>query len=130
MTRGNLSIQDDTDRLVRVFLARAGLKKGDLSAFVEAACRREGDAFMNVIFFPCCWKRDGGLWHGGRFFKHDFRLRRRRVGRGTFRHLSVRPDMERLKGCAALAAHGLIFIGLYAALVTKDHRGTSASIEI
>ena len=24
---------------------------------------------MSVIFFPCCWKRDGGLWHGGRFFK-------------------------------------------------------------
>jgi hypothetical protein len=41
MTRWNLSIQDETDRLVRVFLARAGLKKGDLSAFVEAACRRE-----------------------------------------------------------------------------------------
>ena len=23
----------------------------------------------NVLFFPCCWKRDGGVWHGGRFFK-------------------------------------------------------------
>ena len=41
MTRWNLSIQDETDRLVRVFLARTGLKKGDLSAFVEAACRSE-----------------------------------------------------------------------------------------
>ena len=41
MTRWNLSIQDRTDRLVRVFLARRGMKKGDLSAFVEMACRRE-----------------------------------------------------------------------------------------
>ncbi len=41
MTRWNLSIPEETDRLVRVFLARQGLKKGDLSAFVEAACRRE-----------------------------------------------------------------------------------------
>lgn len=41
MTRWNLSIQEDTDRLVRIFLARKGLKKGDLSAFVEAACRAE-----------------------------------------------------------------------------------------
>ncbi len=41
MTRWNLSIQEETDRLVRVFLARTGLKKGDLSAFVEAACRGE-----------------------------------------------------------------------------------------
>ena len=41
MTRWNLSIQEDTDRLVRVYLARKGLKKGDLSAFVEVACRAE-----------------------------------------------------------------------------------------
>lgn len=41
MTRWNLSIHEETDRLVRVFLARTGLKKGDLSAFVEAACRGE-----------------------------------------------------------------------------------------
>lgn len=41
MTRWNLSIPDDADRLVRVFLARLGMKKGDLSAFVAAACRRE-----------------------------------------------------------------------------------------
>lgn len=41
MTRWNLSIQDETDRLVRVFLARTGMKNGDLSAFVEAACRSE-----------------------------------------------------------------------------------------
>ena len=31
MTRWNLSIQDETDRKVRVFLARTGFKKGDLS---------------------------------------------------------------------------------------------------
>lgn len=41
MTRWNLSIQEETDRLVRVFLARTGLKKGDLSAFVDTACRGE-----------------------------------------------------------------------------------------
>jgi len=41
MTRWNLSIPEETDRLVRVFLARTGLKKGDLSTFVEEACRRE-----------------------------------------------------------------------------------------
>lgn len=41
MARWNLSIPEETDRLIRVFLARTGLKKGDLSAFVEAACRRE-----------------------------------------------------------------------------------------
>jgi len=41
MTRWNLSIRDETDRQVRVFLARTGLKKGDLSAFVEDAVRGE-----------------------------------------------------------------------------------------
>ena len=41
MTRWNLSIQDETDRKVRVFLARTGLKKGDLSNFVDAAVRGE-----------------------------------------------------------------------------------------
>ena len=41
MTRWNLSIQDETDRKVRVFLARKGLKKGDLSSFVEDAVRGE-----------------------------------------------------------------------------------------
>lgn len=41
MTRWNLSIPDEADRLVRVFLARTGMKKGDLSAFVVDACRNE-----------------------------------------------------------------------------------------
>ena len=41
MTRWNLSIPEETDRLVRVFLARTGMKKGDLSDFVESACRAE-----------------------------------------------------------------------------------------
>lgn len=41
MTRWNLTIPDEVDRSVRVFLARAGMKKGDLSAFVERACRLE-----------------------------------------------------------------------------------------
>jgi hypothetical protein len=41
MTRWNLTIPDDADRLVRVFLARLGMKKGGLSSFVVDACRRE-----------------------------------------------------------------------------------------
>ncbi len=41
MTRWNLSIRDETDRKVRVFLARTGFKKGDLSSFVEDAVRGE-----------------------------------------------------------------------------------------
>lgn len=41
MTRWNLSIPDQTDRAVRVFLARTGLKKGDLSRFVSDAVRAE-----------------------------------------------------------------------------------------
>ena len=40
MSRWNLSIPDDTDRTVRTFLARSGLKKGDLSKFVDEAVRR------------------------------------------------------------------------------------------
>jgi len=41
MTRWSLSVNDSTDRLVRVFLARTGMKKGDLSAFVEQAVQAE-----------------------------------------------------------------------------------------
>lgn len=41
MTRWNLSIPDETDRAVRSYLARKGLKKGDLSDFVNDAVRRE-----------------------------------------------------------------------------------------
>jgi hypothetical protein len=41
MTRWNLSISDETDRLVQSHLARTGLKKGDLSKFVETAVRQE-----------------------------------------------------------------------------------------
>lgn len=41
MTRWNLIITDETDRTVRSFLARRGLKKGDLSRFVADAARRE-----------------------------------------------------------------------------------------
>ena len=39
MTRWNLSIPDETDRTVRTYLARTGLKKGSLSAFVDEAVR-------------------------------------------------------------------------------------------
>lgn len=39
MTRWNLSIPDETDRLVRVHLSQAGMKKGDLSTFVAEAVR-------------------------------------------------------------------------------------------
>jgi len=41
MTRWTLSIPDKTDRTVRTFLARMGLKKGDLSKFVDEAVRRQ-----------------------------------------------------------------------------------------
>lgn len=41
MTRWNLSISDKTDRLVRSHLARTGMKKGDLSKFVDTAVRTE-----------------------------------------------------------------------------------------
>ena len=40
MTRWNLSIPEETDRLVRTFLARNGRKRGDLSRFVDEAVRR------------------------------------------------------------------------------------------
>jgi len=41
VTRWNLSIPDQTDRAVRVFLARTSLKTGDLSKFVSDAVRAE-----------------------------------------------------------------------------------------
>ena len=41
MTRWNLSISEKTDRMVRSHLARTGLKKGDLSKFVDDAVRAE-----------------------------------------------------------------------------------------
>ena len=41
MTRWTLSIPDETDRAVRTYLARNGLKKGDLSKFVDTAVRRQ-----------------------------------------------------------------------------------------
>lgn len=40
MTRWNLSIPEETDRVVRTFLARNGRRKGDLSRFVDEAVRR------------------------------------------------------------------------------------------
>ncbi len=40
MTRWNLTIPEKTDRAVRIFLARTGGKKGDLSRFVDEAVRR------------------------------------------------------------------------------------------
>ncbi len=39
MTRWNLSIPEETDRTVRTYLARTGLKKGSLSTFVDEAVR-------------------------------------------------------------------------------------------
>ena len=41
MTRWTLSIPNETDRAVRTYLARIGLKKGDLSKFVDEAVRRQ-----------------------------------------------------------------------------------------
>ena len=40
MTRWNLSLPEETDRVVRTFLARNGGKKGDLFRFVDEAVRR------------------------------------------------------------------------------------------
>ena len=40
MARWNLSIPEQTDRAVRIFLARTGGKKGALSQFVDEAVRR------------------------------------------------------------------------------------------
>jgi len=40
MTRWNLSVSEETDRIVRTFLARNGGKKGNLSRFVDEAVRR------------------------------------------------------------------------------------------
>ena len=40
MTRWSLSIPEGTDRTIRLFLARNGGKKGDLSRFVDEAVRR------------------------------------------------------------------------------------------
>lgn len=40
-TRWSLKIPEATDRSVRGFLARRGMKKGDLSKFVDDAVRRE-----------------------------------------------------------------------------------------
>lgn len=38
-TRWTVSVSKDTDSAVRTFLARRGLKKGDLSKFIEEAVR-------------------------------------------------------------------------------------------
>ena len=40
MTRWSLSIPEETDRTIRLFLARNGGKKGDLSRLVDEAVRR------------------------------------------------------------------------------------------
>ena len=39
MTKWNVTVNDETDRLVRTHLARTGMKKGDLSLFIEEAAR-------------------------------------------------------------------------------------------
>ena len=46
MTRWTLSIPDETDRTVRTYLARKGLKKGDLSRFVDEAVRQRVFSLM------------------------------------------------------------------------------------
>ena len=40
MIRWSLSIPEETDRTLRVYLARNGGRKGDLSRFVDEAVRR------------------------------------------------------------------------------------------
>ena len=76
MTKWNLSIRDETDRAVRGFLARTGLKKGDLSRFVEVAVRAEllrrtvgqiseknadldADEVMKLANEAVCYRRSG-----------------------------------------------------------------------
>ena len=41
MIRWTLVISEDTDRALRVFLAKSGGKKGDLSEFVEKAVKEK-----------------------------------------------------------------------------------------
>ncbi|MFY9342559.1 MAG: ribbon-helix-helix domain-containing protein [Planctomycetota bacterium] len=41
MARWNLTIPDQADRLVRMFLSRSGKRRSDLATFVVNACRRE-----------------------------------------------------------------------------------------
>lgn len=41
MARWNIPISEEADRSVRSFLSRQGMKRADLSAFVERACRLE-----------------------------------------------------------------------------------------
>ena len=42
----NVTIEEENDRLVRVLLARTGMKKGDLSTFVNEAIRDRAFAQM------------------------------------------------------------------------------------
>ena len=39
--RWNIAVSEETDRAVRVLLARQGGRKGDLSRFIEAAVRKQ-----------------------------------------------------------------------------------------
>ena len=39
--RWNIAVSEETDRAVRILLARQGGRKGDLSKFIEAAVRRQ-----------------------------------------------------------------------------------------
>ena len=48
MTRWTLSIPDETDRTVRTYLAHLGLKKGDLSKFVDRAVRLQVFALIAI----------------------------------------------------------------------------------
>ena len=57
MNRWNLVIADDTNRLVRSYLARTGGKKGDLSRFVDRAVRQA--IFWETV--ETVWKRNEHL---------------------------------------------------------------------
>ena len=57
MNRWNLVIADDTNRLVRSYLARTGGKKGDLSRFVDRAVRQA--IFWETV--EAIWKRNEHL---------------------------------------------------------------------
>ena len=46
-TRWTIKVSEETDRDLRVYLAERGLKKGDLSRFVEEAVREQ--LFRNAL---------------------------------------------------------------------------------
>ncbi len=55
-TRWTIKVSEETDRDLRVYLAARGLKKGDLSKFVEEAVREQ--LFRNALVETRAANRD------------------------------------------------------------------------